>query len=93
MLRSEGGLFCGRYATVTLSSSGGALAAPVNSARHWMKRALGLVISAFAGSAMGSDQSLQVESGRAEFPARVLKATPLLPTHARRPQRATVPES
>src|ERR1700712_4757183 len=67
ILRREGGPFCGRYATITLSSSGGALAAPANSARHWMKRALGLVISAFVGSAMGSDQSLQVASGRAEF--------------------------
>src|SRR6185369_2259285 len=82
MLRIDGAVFCGRYAMVTLSSS----AVPVKSARHWMKRALGLAIKDFAGSVMDSDQSLQVLSGRAEFPARVLNATPLLPTHDKRPQ-------
>src|SRR5579864_9712997 len=51
-------------------------------------------MSDFAGSTIGSDQSLQVASGRAELPARVRKAMPLeSPTHVKRPQRATVPES
>src|ERR1700676_4735477 len=34
MLRIDGGVFCGRYAMVTLPISGGAPAVPVNSARH-----------------------------------------------------------
>ncbi len=65
MLRTCGGLFCGKYATLTFSTTA---PGPLSSARHWMYRALGLRISEFCGSDSGSDQSLQVLSGRAEFP-------------------------
>ncbi len=52
-----------------------------------MKRAEGLLIKALAGS-IGADQALQVESGRAALPVRVLKTTPGLVEDQRRcPQR------
>src|SRR5580693_6417538 len=94
MLRTLGGVFCGRYAIVTLSSEGAAAALPENSARHWMYLALGLVIPARSGSVSGADQSLHVASGRSEFPLRVLNAMPFAsPRQASLPQRATVEES
>src|SRR5580700_7283409 len=94
MLRTLGGVFCGRYAIVTLSSEGAAAALPENSARHWMYLALGLVIPARSGSVSGADQSLHVASGRSEFPLRVLNAMPFAsPLHDSRPHRATVEES
>src|SRR5579862_2138063 len=68
-----------------------------------MNRALGLVMAGLvmaglvmAGAALpiGSDQSLQVASGRAEFPVRVRNCTPaIVPRQLSRPQRATDPES
>src|SRR5690349_5104765 len=51
-------------------------------------------MTARSGLVMASDQSLQVGSGRAVLPLRVLKTTPLeSPFQLRRPHRATVPES
>src|SRR5579871_5179211 len=59
-----------------------------------MYRALGLVMTAAAGFVIGSDQSLQVASGRVPFPLRVRNTTPLLsPRQEIRPQRATALES
>ena len=47
-----------------------------------------------SGSDSGADQSLHVESGRAEFPERVRKDRPFeSPRQLRRPHRATVEES
>src|SRR5262245_33161534 len=90
ILRITGGLFWGKYARLTFST---AAPVPLSSARHWIYRALGLRTIEFCGSITGS-QSLQVLSGRAEFPERVAKFTfPPWLRHVRRPQRATVPES
>ncbi len=65
MLLTTGGMFCGIYASVTLSRA----EFPLSSAFHWMNLALGL----FTGPAavIGSAHSLQVLSGRSEFPDRV----------------------
>src|SRR5438552_15889519 len=88
MLLTTGGMFCGMYARVTLSSS----AVPRNSPFHWTYRAFGLVTD--PGAAIGADHSLQVLSGRSEFPERVRNCSP--PPSERqlkRPQRATPPAS
>src|SRR5205085_1529377 len=62
-----------------------------------MKRAFGLVMDAARGSLRGTDQSLQVLSGRAEFPLRVRNARRLFASfcarHVSCPQRATVDAS
>ena len=60
-----------------------------------MKRALGLRMSESCGLVSGSDQSLQVLSGRAELPLRVSISTlpPEVLRQLIRPQRATDPES
>src|SRR5438034_9600724 len=88
MLLTTGGRFCVMYAKLTSSR----VALPLRSAFHWIYLALGLATG--AGDATGADHSLQVLSGRSDFPERVPNRSPLpwgLPL--RRPQRATPPAS
>src|SRR6185436_20232297 len=88
MLLTTGGMFCGIYARVTLSRTE---LAP-SSAFHWINRALGLFTDPAA--VIGSAQSLQVLSGRSEFPDRVRNWSPLPSARQlSRPQRATPPAS
>src|SRR4051794_16562698 len=54
-----------------------------------MKRPGGLLIRASSAPLMGADQALQVASGRAALPVRVLNTTPdPLPRHCKWPHRA-----
>src|SRR3569833_352129 len=78
-----GGLFCGRYAALTLSRCA---AVVVRLARNWRKRAFGLVIGEPDASVMAGAQSLQELSGRRRLPERVSILTPS-PSHRKRPQR------
>src|SRR3954465_12463920 len=87
-----GGAFWGKSCPATERIAVGS--APRHSARHCTNRAIGLVMSACCGSANGSDQALQVSSGRAEFPDRVRNLKPGPPSrHCRCPHLATLPES
>src|SRR5437764_14622567 len=92
MLWITGGVFCGRYGTSTESIT--AVLRAGHSARHWIKRAGGLIIRASSALLMGADHALQVASGRAATPVRVVNTTPEpVPCHGRRPHRETVAES
>src|SRR4051812_49049375 len=71
-----GRLLRGRYASVTAVSCGaGPVAAVVNTARHCMNRAAGLVTISPSRLVYGADQSLQESSGRSVLPDRVASVT------------------
>src|SRR5687768_17013477 len=97
MLRTSGGEFCGRYASVTLFSIGVAPAVPVISAFHSIYRAFGLVIGEPADAVSGADHSLHVRSAFAEFPERARNASDVpagtSARHRKLPHRDAVPVS